>query len=112
MQTHHPAMDARSEGRNIEGDDGNAQRQHPDPEYWQKPQQTAQHEENAYQGPNTRFEMVIRPAQQPKGDFGDALFGVHEPSNGASEIDPLIPLMSDHLRCFAGTRGRMLTSLQ
>lgn len=105
-------MDARSEGRNIEGNDGNAQRQHPQAEYGQKPKHAAQHEEKSHQGPNTRFEMIMRPAQQPKGDFGGALFGVHEVNNVTSEIELLLQFTSDHLRCFAGTSGRVLTSLQ
>lgn len=112
MQPHHPAMDVRSEGRNIQGHDGNTQRQHPQAEYWQKPQHTAQHEENAYQAPNTRFEMIMRPAQQPKGDFGGALFGVHEVNNVTSEVELLLQFTSDHLRRFTGTRCRVLTSLQ
>lgn len=87
MQTHHPAMDARSEGRNIQGHNGDAQRQHPQPEDGQKPKYTAQHEEDAHQGANTRFEVIMRPAQQPKGDFGGALFGVHEGNNVTSQIE-------------------------
>ena len=112
MQTHHPAMDARSEGRNVQGHDGKTQRQHPQAEYRQKPQHAAQHEQNAHQGSNTRFEMVMRPAQQPKGDFGGALFGVHEGNNVTSEIESLLQFTSDHLRCFAGTSRRVLTTLQ
>ena len=112
MQPHHPAVDAWSEQRNVQRHDRQAQRQHPDAEHRQEPQQATEDKEDAYQRADTWPEMIMRPPQQPKSDFGDALFCVHETINVTSVIEPSVQFMSDHFRCFAGTGCRVLTTLQ